>query len=288
MSRGNRIVMACVGGWMALLVTGCVSLDDHRRLEATNRNLAARNESLKGELFDVRSEADALRMQSDFRNSELASKQALIDNLRNENGLLDEIRRTAQGALDDMGKVNLGAITIAGPKLPPQLDSALKQFASAHPSAVEYDAQHGTVKWKSDLLFALGSDVVRETSFEALKQFSDIIKSQVAMEFEAIVVGHTDTRPIRKSVTKANHPTNWHLSAHRAIAVSRVLQNNGYPPERVSVMGCGEYRPIADNATAEGSSLNRRVEIYLVPRGAIVQAAASATTTKEGLASGGK
>ena len=122
-----------------------------------------------------------------------------------------------------------------------------------------------------DLLFASGSDVVRDSSKEALRAFCEVIKSPAAADFEAIVVGHTDTQPIKKSAEK--HPTNWHLSAHRAISVSTVLRQNGYGPERLGVMGYGEYRPVADNASAEGAAKNRRVEIYLIPAGSIVRRA---------------
>ena len=52
-----------------------------------------------------------------------------------------------------------------------------------------------------------------------------------------------------------------------------ILLKNGYGPERVGVMGCGEYRPAADNASETGRSNNRRVEIYLVPAGSIIQTA---------------
>jgi chemotaxis protein MotB len=93
----------------------------------------------------------------------------------------------------------------------------------------------------------------------------------VAADFDVIIVGHTCTRPIARSETKAKHPTNWHLSAHRAISVGFALQKYGYPAERTGVMGYGEYRPVADNATEAGASQNRRVDVYLVPRGAALR-----------------
>ena len=48
------------------------------------------------------------------------------------------------------------------------LHAALKRFSDQHPSSVMYDAPRGTVKWKSDLLFPIGSDVVKASSTEAL------------------------------------------------------------------------------------------------------------------------
>ncbi len=284
MRCGKWIVGLTVGGWVVIGVSGCVSLDDHRRLEALNRNLAAEKESLNQELFDARTGTDSLRARTDSLERELASKDELLANLRSENELLDEMRKTAQAALEEMAGKQFGDIAITAPKLPEALDNALKRFADEHPSGVIYDSVRGTVRWKADLLFALGSDVVRESSMEALRGFSEIIKSPAAADFEVIVVGHTDNRPISRPKTKAKHPTNWHLSAHRAISVAHMLRKNGYSQERIGVMGYGEYRPVADNATEKGASQNRRVEIYLVPHGALVQASAGWRVDGEALA----
>lgn len=276
--RGWKV--STVGGMvLATLVGGCVSLDDHDRVKAQNRNLAAQKESLGQELFDCRTANDSLRSRTAALERELETKNELLANLRGENEILDDMRKMALTELEKAaGRTTLGDITIAGPKLPERLDSAIKQFASQHPSMVDYDPARGFIKWKADLLFPLGSDVVKESSMEALQAFSDVIKSPVAAEFETLVVGHTDNRPIVRPQTKQEHETNWHLSAHRAISVAEILTRFGYSPSRIGVMGYGEYRPIASNATEQGAAQNRRVEIYLVPRGSIVQASASAAS----------
>jgi len=261
-------------GWVLATCGGCVSMNDYRKVRAQNRTLAADKEALEKELFDLRNGSGSLRTRLTSLEGELSAKDQLIENLRGENELLDEMRRLSQAELEEMaGKQAFSDVVIAGPKLPQQLDSALKRFADEHPSAVTYDSARGIVKWKADLLFALGSDVVKDSSMEALQRFTEIVKSPSAKDFEVIVVGHTDDRPIAKAETKSKHPTNWHLSAHRSISVSNVLLKNGYSPARVGVMGCGEYRPIADNSAETGRSQNRRVEIYLVPSGSIVRTA---------------
>jgi len=263
-----------LGCWILVAAGGCVSLDSYRKLQAQNRRMAADKEALNQEMFALRSGQGSIQTRLDACETEVATKDELIANLRSENDVLDEMRRLAQAELEKLAnRQELGDVVIAGPKLPEQLDTALKRFADQHPSAVEYDSRRGSIKWKSDLLFALGSDVVKESSQEALKQFSEIIKSPSAEDFEVIVVGHTDNRPISRPQTKEKHPTNWHLSAHRAISVANVLLGNGYDAGRTGVMGCGEYRPVASNTTEEGRSQNRRVDIYLIPSGSIVRAA---------------
>ncbi|MEK6798112.1 MAG: OmpA family protein [Planctomycetota bacterium] len=249
--------------------SGCVSLEEHNRAKAANRNLSAEKETLNTELFDERNVNDNLRTKITSLERELNMQNELLSNLRGETELLEDARKRALSYLEDMQKRQT-LTSLSVPKLPGPLDTALKQFAEAHPSEVVYDAAHGTVKWKADLLFPLGSDDVKSTSLDGLRSFAEVLKSAAAADFEAVVVGHTDTRPIQRADTKQKHPTNWHLSTHRAIAVGNVLQRNGYPSDRVGAMGCGEYRPVADNSSEAGQSQNRRVEIYLVPHGSIV------------------
>ena len=78
------------------------------------------------------------------------------------------------------------------------------------------------------------------------------------------IEGHTDNVPIGAKL-KYTYPTNWGLSAARAIAIARYFQEVGkLAPERLSAVGYGKYRPIADNNTAQGRALNRRIEIQIV------------------------
>ena len=274
MRYGGWMVGCLAGGWCLVSISGCASLDKYQRLQAAHRSIQADKQALAQELFDARSVNDSIRARVVSLERELETKNELLANLREENELLDDMFKTARVALEEMGgKQTLGDISIRGPALPQPLDSALKRFADEHPTAVAYDPSRGTIKWKADLLFALGSDVVKQASMESLRGFSDIIKSPIAADFEVIVVGHTDNRPIVKSRSK--HPTNWHLSAHRAISVSTILLKSGYAAGRIGVMGYGEHRPVADNATEAGSSQNRRVEVYLVPKGTIVPAVAT-------------
>ncbi len=276
MCCGGRLISCVVVGGLLASLGGCVSLSEHHRLKAQHRNILAEKVSLEQEMFDVRTANDSLRMRLGSMEMESGTREELLANLRKENSLLDEMRQTAQSTLEEMAQRQaLGDISVSGPRLPEALDSALKQFSSQHRNSVDYDAARGIVKWKSDLLFTVGSDVLKASSVEGLRSFTQIIMSPAASEFEVLVVGHTDSQPVVKAETKAKHPTNWHLSAHRAIAVAFSLKKYGYKPQRIGIVGYGEFRPIADNALANGKGQNRRVEIYLVPRGALVQASAA-------------
>ena len=74
------------------------------------------------------------------------------------------------------------------------------------------------------------------------------------------VHGHTDNIPINT----LQFPSNWQLSASRAIAVvDRLVSYHGFDPWMLDAVGMGEYRPIDSNDTAEGRANNRRVEVLV-------------------------
>lgn len=80
-------------------------------------------------------------------------------------------------------------------------------------------------------------------------------------EYEVIVSGHTDTTPI----SNASFKSNWDLSSMRAIRFMDILlENKKLNPERFSAIGYGEYRPVAENKTAQGKAKNRRVEVNII------------------------
>ena len=73
------------------------------------------------------------------------------------------------------------------------------------------------------------------------------------------VEGHTDNLPIRS----AEFLSNWELSAGRAATVVHLLMSAGVSPQRMSVIGLSEYRPVADNNNEKGRNRNRRVQLII-------------------------
>lgn len=82
----------------------------------------------------------------------------------------------------------------------------------------------------------------------------------VVQEFDKTIIvtaGHTDS--------KGSDSYNQLLSERRATTVAGYLRHKGVVEARLETIGFGETQPLADNATAEGRALNRRVEISLFP-----------------------
>ncbi len=262
------LVAAGIGALALAGNSGCVSLDRLRQEEMANRNLQAHNKQLQEEKFHADAKADALERELASRNRELEAKQQTIDNLESRLAEADRARDQAQAALEKFAERGFpnDAIVI-NQALPPALHDAVQRFAQQHPDLLDYLPDKGAVRWKADLLFELGSDVVREAAKSSLGGFAEIVNSQAAAGFDALIAGHTDNKPIRRPQTKALHPTNWHLSTHRAISVVRVLKGLGLAETRMGALGYSEWRPVSDNAAgAAAQAQNRRVEIFLVPR----------------------
>jgi chemotaxis protein MotB len=181
-------------------------------------------------------------------------------------GKNDDLARLLQECLERGARP---PVIIQKTALPPALDQALKDFAAQYPGQVTYDPARGMVKFGSDLLFDLGKTTIRQNATEALGAFAEIVASQAAANFDVIVVGHTDNVPIVRKETKQRHPTNWHLSVHRAISVMSALSKSGVGSSRMGVLGYGEHRPIVSNPTRGGNQANRRVELYLVGKNTV-------------------
>ena len=111
------------------------------------------------------------------------------------------------------------------------------------------------------LLFKSGSFDVTEKAKDVLGKVALVLKNQPDIEF--MVEGHTDNVAFKNNVLNDN----WDLSVKRATSIVRILQNQyGLDPARMAASGRGEFKPIADNNTAEGKAANRRTRIVILPQ----------------------
>jgi chemotaxis protein MotB len=118
------------------------------------------------------------------------------------------------------------------------------------------------VKLLNSFLFASGKAKVSEEGMGVLQKLIEVLKE--VEDHEIRVEGHTDNVPISEYLA-SRHPTNWDLSAARAINVVKYLQEQGIDPAALSSSAFGEHRPVAGNETEEDRAKNRRIEIILVP-----------------------
>jgi chemotaxis protein MotB len=121
--------------------------------------------------------------------------------------------------------------------------------------------------FQSEIFFNTGEAVLQpegraelDKLAEALLELEKQIPSEIAWVLR--VDGHTDVRPIRSAL----FPSNWELSAARAISVVQYLISKGISPQRLVAAGFGEYQPLDPGQSEEAYRRNRRIELKLTER----------------------
>lgn len=248
--RRLPILLVSLGLAAAGNLGGCASnselLDSSRALQERNTQLVAENQSLRSALDAAQGELAGLRKAN-------ADLRALADQLLSENARLKDLLARYDSEFQNLKFSALDTET----------DAALRELAAQYPDLIEYDAARGMLRFKSDFTFASGSDVVSATGKSSIDALGRILNSPTASGYDIRIIGHTDSQRISAN-TARNHPTNWHLSTHRAISVGRELQNMGIDPTRLEAAGRGEYDPLVPNTGSGNTPQNRRVDIYIV------------------------
>lgn len=121
--------------------------------------------------------------------------------------------------------------------------------------------------FESEVLFASGQAGVTEGGKPELDKLANAIgdlEREIPPEIPWVlrVDGHTDKRP----TTGAQFPSNWALSAARAISVVQYLITKGVSPTRLVAAGFGEFQPIDPGSDDEALRKNRRIELKLTER----------------------
>jgi outer membrane protein OmpA-like peptidoglycan-associated protein len=129
--------------------------------------------------------------------------------------------------------------------------ASLKEMAS-----VKEEQRGVVITLNGAVLFASGKSELLSIAKEKLNDVAKVLKEQNNPPLR--IEGHTD------SVGSAEE--NRKLSLARADSVKTQLVSQGYPAGKITTVGLGPDRPVADNGSAEGRANNRRVEIIVNPR----------------------
>jgi len=245
----KALATAILGSGLALGLGGCVSQQHYDQMEMQHRIASDRN-------FELARENEQLQSALSLQGNASTDTQSTLGQLRNENERLrGELASNADlfGELDD----SLRGLQL----MDPATDRALRQLAREYPDVVIYDSTLGMLRFASDLTFNSGSDQLREGAQQTLAALAEVLKGQEAARYQLHIIGHTDSQAI-SSGTAQRHPSNTHLSVHRAISVKSQLTSLGIPSERVLVAGWGEFRPAVPNSASGNTPQNRRVEIF--------------------------
>ncbi len=138
-----------------------------------------------------------------------------------------------------------------------RLEDALAPLVDARLITVRRAELWLEVEINSDILFDPGSATLDLTARGVLSKLAEVLHDTPN---PVRVEGYTDNMPINT----VQFPSNWELSAARAASVVHLFSGQGVAPERLAMVGYGEYRPRADNVSQEGRNRNRRVVLIVL------------------------
>lgn len=238
----------------------------HAKLSSDNSALKAAFEKLRSEAADLTKDKqaltadkiqleDVLKAKSDTLSKNISELRQKVADLESENKKLkDDIE-----ALQKVKEEKVKEVSNTYERL---LSNMKNEIAQGQVTISELKGKL-TVNLAAAILFDSGKADVKPEGLDILNKMVDTLK---AVADKAIrIEGHTDNVQIIGTLTRI-FPTNWELSAARAINVTRYLQQQGIDPLNLSAAAFAEYKPVADNSIKEGRAKNRRIEITLVAK----------------------
>ena len=190
---------------------------------------------------------ESLRSRLDDANATLAD--ALADNQKDK----DQITALQSQVADLEKEIQDAAQTAKG------LEDEMRAGLESKDVTISKLQGKLTVNILDRVMFDSGEAVLKPDGETVMRKIADLLAAHPQLKIH--VIGHTDNVPIR-----SRFASNWELSTARALAAVHFLtEKAGVDPRRVGAVGYGEYRPIANNATAEGRAQNRRIAITILP-----------------------
>jgi len=234
------------------------------RMEAEIQRRDEREARLRGQLDDLQGEIDRLIEDLGGCRRENLRTDAELEESRLEAQRLQTLL-SAQGAQARQLQDRLNQLSAIEQEIRERnqiYEEVLSRFRSlidAGRLSVSIARGRMVINLPQDILFASGSADLGSDGQGTLREVAGVLAEFTDRRFQ--VEGHTDDRPI----STPQFPSNWELSAARALSVVKLLVAQGVPPENLSGAGYGEYQPVATNETPEGRRLNRRIEIVMLP-----------------------
>lgn len=234
---------------------------------ATARSKREQEEAARIELIEEHKISSAAQRQLAMLNQQIAA-------LRIQLAALQRALDVSESEVEDQNVqiVDLGSrLNIALANKVEELSRFRSEFfgrlrkALADRSEVSIEGDRFVIQ--SGVLFDSGSADLGVFGATQLKELANLlieIETEIPTELKWVlrIDGHTDNRPINTPA----FPSNWELSAARAISVAKYLIEQGVPPRRVAAAGFGEFQPLSDGTDEASFRRNRRIELKLTER----------------------
>jgi len=277
----SRVGLVLASG-LLFLAGGCVKKGTHERTlgdlaasRAQEKELSARMQTelerrderevrLREQLVDLQKEIDRLIEDLGISRRETIRREEGRDEARLEAQRL-QILLSARGAQAQQLQARLDQLAAIEQEIRERnqiYEEVLSRFRSlidAGRLSVSIARGRMVINLPQDILFASGSASLGTDGRGTLVEVARVLAEIEDRRFQ--VEGHTDDKPIATT----QFPSNWELSAARALSVVKLLVAQGVPAKNLSGAGYGEFQPVAVNETVEGRRLNRRIEIVMLP-----------------------
>lgn len=139
-----------------------------------------------------------------------------------------------------------------------KVEAAVGDALKSGGAVITQDERGVTVHFLEKFMFDQGKAEIKPEAYLVLDTLGFLLQS---IPNKIRVEGHTDTTPIHT----LQFPSNWHLSVARALNVGYyLLQKYKIRPEKVALIGYGEYQPFVPNDTPVHKAENRRVDIVIL------------------------
>ena len=268
-NKKNVLILSFLAG--ALAFSSCASKKELENCQTENRELTASYQSAKEELAAAKARVSSLESQLSQQKRDYAALQQSLDkrlsnakdNNVNISKLVDQINESNQYIR------HLVEVKSKSDSLNMVLTNNLtRSLTREEMREVDVQVLKGVVyiSLADNMLYKSGSYEISERAEETLGKIAKIIMDY--KDYDVLIEGNTDNVPINTDApSMKNIRNNWDLSALRASSVVQYLQNRfGVAPKRLTAGGCGEYNPVADNATELGKQRNRRTQIIITPK----------------------
>jgi chemotaxis protein MotB len=275
---------------VAFLILGagsCVAKSDYLRkqaeADALNRDraaLTAQNSDFKAQIEKLTTATEGLiadkdrlivdterlekeRTDRDARLNRITEETSrIIQKLRNRNIELEGDKQMLAESIALLNKTKEVEVRTVSKTYEDLLSEMKSEIAQGQIAITELQGKL-TVDVVDKILFDSGQTKIRSEGLDVLKRVVEIL---ITVTDKVIrVEGHTDNIPIAGALAK-RYPTNWELSAARALNVTRYLEKGGIDPTLLSAVAFGEHQPIVENDTPDGRAKNRRIAIILLPK----------------------
>jgi len=249
--------------------------------QSGNTDLQSRLNSLTQQLAAANQALAAARQQGAQSEERANSAQTTVDQLnQNIAALRDQLAQIAAAldASEAKNKDQQAQIADLGQRLNIALLSQVTQLAKyrseffgrlrdAPGDRPDIRIVGDRFVFQSEVLFPPASAQISDTAKQRLAVVASALKDIAAkipddIPWVLAVNGYTDKRPINTT----QFPSNWELSAARAISVINFLISQGVPADRLAAAGYAEHDPIDAGDSEEAYGKNRRIELKLTAR----------------------